>query len=98
MNFAIKDSLAYPAAQKSYRIRTQRCYRLVYWLYRTKTKQSLIILKRYILLSQSLEERTLMVGTGVLQKMEQEKDTPKVFTNFFINKGRATSTNKKKFI
>lgn len=35
MNFAIKDS-SLSSSSKSYRIRTKRCYRLVYWLYRTK--------------------------------------------------------------
>ena len=72
MNFAIKDSLAYPAAQKAIEYAPKGVVRCLLALSH-KTKQSLIILKRYILLSQSLEERTLMVGTGVLQKMEQEK-------------------------
>lgn len=72
MNFAIKDSLAYPAAQKAIEY-APKVLQVGLLALSHKTKQSLIILKRYILLSQSLEERTLMVGTGVLQKMEQER-------------------------
>lgn len=60
-----------------------------------KTKQSLIILKRYILLSQSLEEHfdgwywsSTEDGAG--------KDTPKVFALISsLTKGRATSTSKR---
>lgn len=72
MNFAIKDSLAYPAAQKAIEYAPKG---VTGWFIGSIAQNKAISnnLERYILLSQSLEERTLMVGTGVLQKMEQEK-------------------------
>ena len=81
MNFAIKDSIAYPAAQKAIEY-APKVLQVGLLALLHKIKQSLTILKKYILLSQSLEVHTLMVGTGVLQKMEQAKILLKFLRSF----------------
>ena len=72
MNFAIKDSLAYPAAQKAIEYAPKG---VTGWFIGSIAQNKAISnnLEKVYSSSQSLEERTLMVGTGVLQKMEQEK-------------------------
>ena len=71
MNFAIKDSLAYPAAQKAIEYAPKG---VTGWFIGSIAQNKAIsnnLEKVYS--SFSIIGGTLMVGTGVLQKMEQEK-------------------------